>query len=1115
MRSCAKLWAFCLLPVLLFGEAPTRALTADPSQSQASAQQPASTPAPVDEWKSRTSQAVAPEEPAELRTFVEQYYAAYARKDLDTLMALWSPQSPDLESHRKTVQQFFVTDDKITATAITMEEAKPDGEKARLRISLDMSATRVLIGDNDPTLGHVIRVLECVKQTGGWKVWRETNPVGELASSLIAAASDEERNTLLDGNKDLVTRNLAATLTAQGESSFKAGDFPKALNILTLAMPIAERVNDQASVSIIWRRMGNVSYSRGDYKQALDDEQKSLAVAEKIGNPRLIAPALTEIGTVQRLSYKYSAALENYKKSLELSESLQDGRMMVINLSNIGDCFLEQDQYAQGQEYYERALTAARKARNDQYVPGILDGLGNIAYYQSNYALALKYYQEALTRVQKETDPVLEGALLGSMGSVALEMGDLPEALSYERKSLAIRERLGAKGSIIFALIAMADVEAMQKNHAAALKNYQRALKLAEELGDKLRMSEVLYAMGETYSRRGDYASALDSHLKSLNLADDLNVPRQVAQSSASVSGDYFHLARFDKTLEFAERAVAIAKTIGDRERLFEAHTNAGRAYRALHQSDRASAAFEEAIDAVESLRADVAGGEQEQHQFFAEKVTPYQQMAEMLVEQNHVTEALAFVERAKGKALLDVLRGGRIRITKAMTATERDREEQLEAELVSLNNEVQQETQQAKPDQEHLNDLKRRLEQARVEFDQFQTTLYANHSELRVQRGQVAPVTLVDAAHLLPENGAVLEFLVGEKALHLFVITRNPDQAEPELRVYPIGIGAEDLTGRAEAFRQQLALHDLNFRASARGLYKLLLKPAQQQLAGKNALIIVPDGPLWNLPFQALRQNNRYLVENYAIAYAPSLTVLREMMHLRQKNLPPETSSQANTLLAMADPALGTESLARAAIVYRGEKLSSLPETRQEVHALRQLYGALQSEIYTGGDAREDRFKAEAGKFRILHLATHGILDNASPMYSNILLSPGDNGQEDGLLEAREIMQMDLKADLAVLSACETARGRISAGEGVIGLSWAFFVAGTSTTVVSQWKVESISTAKLMMAFHRARQADDQGASTFRTARALQQAELQLLHDPRFKDPVYWAGFVVVGDPE
>ena len=135
--------------------------------------------------------------------------------------------------------------------------------------------------------------------------------------------------------------------------------------------------------------------------------------------------------------------------------------------------------------------------------------------------------------------------------------------------------------------------------------------------------------------------------------------------------------------------------------------------------------------------------------------------------------------------------------------------------------------------------------------------------------------------------------------------------------------------------------------------------------------------------------------------------------------------------------------------------------------------------------------------------------------MYSNVLLAAGDTGKEDGLLEAREIMQMDLKADLAVLSACETARGRISAGEGVIGLAWAFFVAGTSTTVVSQWKVESTSTAELMLAFHRARQSRQPGASPFRTARALQRAELKLLHDPRFSDPVYWAGFIVVGDPQ
>jgi hypothetical protein len=129
---------------------------------------------------------------------------------------------------------------------------------------------------------------------------------------------------------------------------------------------------------------------------------------------------------------------------------------------------------------------------------------------------------------------------------------------------------------------------------------------------------------------------------------------------------------------------------------------------------------------------------------------------------------------------------------------------------------------------------------------------------------------------------------------------------------------------------------------------------------------------------------------------------------------------------------------------------------------------------VFLGAAAAVETVKAEAGNYDILHFATHGILNDRSPLYSHILLAQADAAKseaqpkEDGLLEAWEIMQMDLRADLAVLSACETARGRVGAGEGVIGLTWAFFVAGAPTTVVSQWKVRADSTAALMVEFHR-----------------------------------------------
>lgn len=265
-----------------------------------------------------------------------------------------------------------------------------------------------------------------------------------------------------------------------------------------------------------------------------------------------------------------------------------------------------------------------------------------------------------------------------------------------------------------------------------------------------------------------------------------------------------------------------------------------------------------------------------------------------------------------------------------------------------------------------------------------------------------------------------------------------------------------------------------------------------------------MPDGPLWELPFQALSAApNRFLLEEAAISYAPSLTYLREM---ERKGKP--ATALTGALLAIGNPALAQQTLARTELSTRGEKLALLPLAEKEVQALAALYGARQSKVYTGVEALEERFKAEAGSYRVLHLATHGILDDRSPMYSHVLLSQNASSEkEDGLLEAWEIMKLNLKADLAVLSACETARGRVSAGEGVIGLSWSLFVAGVPTTVVSQWKVLDLSTQELMVEFHRQLKTKPAQGK----AESLRQAALKVMKSERH--PIHWAGFILVGD--
>jgi len=244
-------------------------------------------------------------------------------------------------------------------------------------------------------------------------------------------------------------------------------------------------------------------------------------------------------------------------------------------------------------------------------------------------------------------------------------------------------------------------------------------------------------------------------------------------------------------------------------------------------------------------------------------------------------------------------------------------------------------------------------------------------------------------------------------------------------------------------------------------------------------------------------------LIEDAAISYAPSLTVLLEMTKKRQS-----VDFDTQTLLAFGNPSLAKHSMDTAHSALMDERLDPLPEAERQVRELSRLYGPQRSTIYIGADAQEARLKKEAAGYRILHLAAHGILNDKNPMYSQVVLSqPEGDKNEDGMLEAWEIIKMDLKADLVVLSACETARGKVGNGEGMIGLSWAFFVAGAPTTVASQWSVDSASTTELMVEFHRNLERRKSKAE------ALRQAMLKLLKSKEYGRPFYWAGFVVVGN--
>jgi CHAT domain-containing protein/Tfp pilus assembly protein PilF len=960
----------------------------------------------------------------------------------------------------------------------------------------------------------------------------------ELVAALEAAATDAERTALLEREPRLLALPLRKALSARGAELQSRDDHTRAFALHEMAYRVARQIDDQAGVAAALDGLGQAHYARGDFELALRSHQeslalyealsdkagvakalnevgkvlwrrgdypaalarldRSLAISEAIGSKAGVASAWLQIGTVRYLQSDYPAALESYQKSVRLSEETGDRQTLSKCLNNIGMIHKRQGDSDLALQYFRRSLELDEQLGSPKGVAYSLNNMATIYYRKGDYARALASYQKSLELKEGVGDKGTLPTTLANIGQVHERQANYDLALQYQRRALAISEEIASRRDISTSLLKLGITVAAQGKHGEALGLYARALALYEALENKEGAAETLNAMGLATQALGDYALALERYRASCRRAEEAGLKEPVALALANIAEVENLQGNHGDAMRSAERAAQLAQDTGARDALWRARCEQGKAYRALGALSNARAALEAAVGSIESLREDLVGGPQDSQRFLEGKLVPYHELVALLLADGLPREAFGYAERAKARLLLDVLHSGQVNITKAMTASDQERERSLTRSLVTLGAAVRQEASLAKPDATRLADLRLQLENARLDYESFRTSLHAAYPELKAVRGEVSPVSVEEAIGLLPDQRSVLlEYLVTAETTYLFVLTEG---AGP-LRVHPLQIRKQDLTERVSAFRQRLERRDLNLQASAAELHDLLLEPARAQIEGRSQLIIVPDDVLWDLPFQALRgARGRYLLQDHAISYAPSLTALREMVGRRRP------AQGRGTVLALGNPALHSETAERIHSVHRDAVLAPLPHAEREVKELAQLYGKERSHVYVGAAADEARAKAESGGSRVLHFATHGILNEASPMYSQLVLSPSGD-KEDGLLEAWEILNLDLNADLAVLSACETGRGRVGAGEGVIGLSWALFVAGCPTTVVSQWKVDSASTTELMLAFHRNLRKGQAKAA------ALQSAALKVLADSRYRHPFYWAGFVVVGD--
>lgn len=1022
-----------------------------------------------------------------LRDLTRNFFSALQEKDLEKLLDLWSAKSPELATFTAGVKQQLAGVGAVQLKSLDIRRVTVEGAESVVRVTVDMHATDLKSGQPATGFGRVNRTLRFIQEEGRWKLWRDGSTEEELASLLTSAPTEKDRMNLLETERELQTVELLRALRTHVENLLRQRELTRALVGLALTQSIAQKIGDEPALAFAINAQGIVHYSRGEYPQALEMFQKHLSLSVTANDKAMTARTLHNIGTIKRFQADYPGALDYLQQSLEIAEKLGDKRILSGVLNSIGVLHREQGNYARALAFLERSL-ALSEALNDAATTSLtLNNIGTIYGSQGNHRQALEYFHRSLKLGQASGDKSMIANALNNIGISHYSQRDYARALDYYRQSLTLREELNDKRMAALTLNNIGIIHREQGDLAKALEYYRQSLELREKLDDQAGTATVLNHIGIIHHLQGDALRAL----------------------------------------QISSRVLEIANRLASPELLWRGYELAGNAHVVLKQYDEAEKAFANSIDTIEKMRHRVGGGELARQRFFEDKLQPYMAMIELSISRNRPVDVLTYAELAKARTLLDVLRNGRVHITKAMTPEEQEMERTSNAQLNLINAQIYEESQRLKPNRDRISELEPRREKARLAHEAFLTGLYVKHPELKVQRGETTPITLGEAAEMLPGAAtAFLEFVVAEDKSYLIVLTRSRKKSPLQITLYSLHITSKQLSDQVGEFRRMLAERDLTYQTKARQLYNLLLKPAEAQLRGKKTLCVVPDKALWELPFQALQpRTGAHLIEDFTLFYAPSLSVLREIMKKRVPATPSgavgsvrvshrRATASAKTLFALANPQLPGEGETINS-VGTGERLDPLPEAEDEVKTLARLYGAANSRIIIGADAREGRVKAEAPKYEVLHFATHGLLDGRNPMYSHLTLSRGaGESQEDGLLEAREIINLDLSAELAVLSACQMARGWVGAGEGVIGMSWAFFVAGVPTTVASQWKVDSASTTSLMIDFHRRLTAQRSYLRARETkAESLRQAALGLLRSERYRHPFYWAGFVMVGD--
>ncbi|MEE8523450.1 MAG: CHAT domain-containing tetratricopeptide repeat protein [Thermoanaerobaculia bacterium] len=828
-------------------------------------------------------------------------------------------------------------------------------------------------------------------------------------------------------------------------------------------------------------------------------------------------------------------ALGYYQRAAAFFGPGDDPQIEAAMLHGIGRSHYELGEIDPARVAYQRALERRQAAGHRSGEAATANNLGLVLQQLGEIRAALTAFDRAAGRWQEIGDRSEEANTLHNRGRAYLDLGDQDQALADLERSLAIRRALGETGLQAWTLTAIGMVHEKSGHLEPALRNHQQALELNRQDGDRLGTAVSLNNMGVVYVLQNRPQEALRRFRQALPIFEDLADRRNQALLHYNI-GWALSPTDADEALAYYRRALPLFEEFQDTSHHTTTRLGMATVERRRGHLESARELIEQALRDLEMLRTRTVSRHL-RSSLFATKQDLYDFYIDLLMELHrldptagHDATALTASERARARSQLDAMIDSGADPWLEMEPAVRENLRMLERDIHSRQSQRQRLLEEGAAEA-RLEAVEAKLRELLRRYDLTRAGIRASGS---ARVGPVDPPLLTAdeiRRHIVDRETLFLEFNLGKDRSYLWAVT--PDEiASFELP------GRERIEGLArQAYRLLRSSRGRKWRAQSElitaTLSDLLLGPVADRLAGQR-LLIVAEGALAFLPFSALpaprtsaselRSAPAELVgDRHEIVTIPSASTLAAIRRNLETREPP-----IGKLAILADPVFHRDDprVIRQPPAATGEtpppsqrfprvdvsKPDRLAYSRREAEAILELF-APGDDVLSAFDFAADRELVVGGAlrdYRMLHFATHGEIDFDHPDLSRLVLSSVDEDgrQRDGLLFAHQIYELDLPADLVVLSACRTALGQEIRGEGLLGLTQSFFDAGAAAVVVSLWNVDDRATAELMAHFYR--NLLDRGLPP---AAALAAAQRAIRQQPRWRAPFYWAGFVFQGE--